>query len=447
MEMSVQMQPKEYCEWSAIMGKVLVISYNALMSSTPNGRTMQSLLQEIPAEDISLFCCYGMPDKGSCGSCYKVSNKEAVKSLFKAKSAGEIVDVGIDRDPGEALRKDQRNGSRKAWKYLAKEIVWALGRWKNKKLKSWLHSQNVDCVVYMYGDQASLQNLAVYAPKELNVPLIVYSCEDYCLKNFNYLDMKKASVWFWLYQKLSLAATKKLFGRAVGLITNSDGLGAEYAKKYGIRNISTVMMASQMECIRNGKVRNVEDVSVAYLGALGNARVQALTEIGEALQKIDCRLALDVYGRTTDALKEQLERSPGVRYHGFVPYEKVQEVMRNSSLLIEAINNDPYIIKDKRYGFSTKYADCFACGTPLLVYAPVEIIETAFALEHKCAFVCTSVDTLEQTLRSALFDAEARSKQLDAAQKVTNVYFNKEKNIQTVASMLDRAVSESKAVK
>ncbi|MBE6944148.1 MAG: glycosyltransferase [Ruminococcaceae bacterium] len=424
------------------MKKVLVISYTSLISSTPNGRTMQSLLQNIPAENISLFCCYGVPDKGNCASCYKVSNKDAVNSLFKANCAGGVIDACVDHDPGEELKKDQRNGPRKAWKYVAKELIWLLGRWKNKKFKSWLHEQNADCVVYMYGDQASLQNLAVYASKELNIPLVVYSCEDYCLKDYNYLDRKKASIWFWIYQKLSLAATRRLFRQAAGLITNSDKLGEELAEKYGISNVSTVMMASQMEFIRNGEVRSTEDTTITYLGALGTARIQALTEIGDALQKIDSRLKLDIYGRTTDALKEQLESCPGIRYHGFVSYEKVQQVMRSSSLLIEAINNDPYVVKNKRYGFSTKYADCFACGTPLLVYAPAGIIETAFALEHNCAFVATSVDALEQTLRTALFDQDARNRQLDAAKKVTDMYFNKEKNIQTVASMLSGAVSK-----
>ena len=423
--------------------KVLVISYTALMASTPNGRTMQSLLQGIPAENLSLVCCYGIPDKGSCGSCYKISNKDALNSLLRPNSTGQIVDVSIDRDSGAELKKDRRTGPRKAWKYLTKELIWLLGRWKNKQFNTWLHSQNVDCVVYMYGDQASIQNLAVYASKKLDVPLIVYSCEEYCLKDYNYIDGKKRSPWFYVYQKLSRGATRNLFRRASGLIVNSDKLGRELKEKYAFENVATVMMASQMEYIRNGDVKNVEDTKVSFLGSLGVARIKALTEIGDALQKIDPCLKLDVYGRTTDVLKEKLESCPGVRYHGFVSYEEVQRVMRNSALLIETITNEPYINMNKRYGFSTKYADCFACGTPLLVYASEEIIETSFALEHNCAFVSSSIDTLEETLRMALFDADARNKQLDAAKKVTEKYFNKEKNIQTVAAMLNGEMVEN----
>jgi glycosyltransferase involved in cell wall biosynthesis len=425
------------------MKKVLLVSYTALMASTANGRTMQSLLQGIPAENLSLFCCYGAPDKNSCASCYKVSNKDAVKSLLKAKNVGRLFDMEVQQDSDKAVQKDQRIGPKKAWKYLAKELAWALGRWKNKKFKTWLNSLDVDCVIYMYGDHPSLQNLAVYASKKLDVPLVVYSCEDYCFKDYNYLDHKKPSFWFFVYQKLSRAATRKLFRRAAGLITNSDRLGKEYKKKYGIDNLATVMVASQMECVHNGDVRDVGSTSVTYLGTLGVARIKALIEIGDTLQKINPRLKMDVYGRTTREFEAQLANCRGICYHGFVSYEEVQKVMWNSTLLIETLINDPYVNKNKRYGFSTKYADCFACGTPLLVYASEEIIETAFALEHDCAFVSTSPDTLEETLRTALFDQEAREEKLNAAARVTATYFNKEKNIQTVAEMLDSVVHKN----
>lgn len=418
--------------------RVLVISYVATMAATPNGRTMQSLLQGIPAENQSEFCCYGIPDQGSCGACYKVTNKDAVMSLFRPGKAGGPVDMQKTQDGAAAVSVDARKGEKKAWKYLVKEWIWKLGGWKNKRLKAWLQAQNVDCIVYMYGDNAAMQNFAVYASEFLNVPLIVYSCEDYCFKDYNYIDGNDRSLPFRWYQKMSKKATKKLFGRAVGLITNADQLGAEYREAYGIENVATVMMASQMEYRENAEVRPVEEMHIDYLGAIGDYRVKALTQIGEALQQIDHSLKLDVYGRIhEDRLREQLEACPGVRNQGFVSYEQVQQVMRSSALLIEAINDDPYVCKDKRYGFSTKYADCFACGTPLLVYAPEAIIETRFAQEHDCAFVATDSQQLKEQLQLALFDEVARKKQLEAARKVTARYFDKEKNIATVNAMIE----------
>lgn len=418
--------------------RVLVISYVATMASLPNGRTMQSLLQGVLPENQSLFCCYGVPDHGSCGSCYKVTNKDALISLVNPMKAGGPVDVKIQHDSAVAIAHDVRKGEKRAWKYLVKEWVWKIGRWKNSQLKEWLRAQNPDCIVYMYGDNAALQDFAVYASNLLKIPLIVYSCEDYCFKDYNYIDGKDGSLAFKWYHNISRKATKELFARSSGLITNSDQLGAEYQKEYGIQNAATVMMASQMEYEENMEVRPVEQMHIDYLGAIGEYRSTALMQIGEALQNIDKRLKLDVYGRIQDDhLCKLLENCPGIRYQGFVSYERVQQIMRTSSLLIEAINDDPYVCKDKRYGFSTKYADCFACGTPLLVYAPEEIIETRFAKVHNCAFVASSREQLEKQLQTALFDEGARSRQLEAAQKVTKCFFDKEKNIATVDAMIE----------
>lgn len=408
------------------------------MASSPNGRTMQSLLQGVPSSDLALFCSYGLPDKNSCSSCYKVSNKDAVKALYKPESAGHIVDMESlgDTVVANEVQNDQPKGAKKAWKYLFKELIWSIGAWNNKKLNKWLEEQKPDCIVYMYGYAVGLQKLAVYVAKKFNIPLFVYTCEDYCLKDYNYLNRKKISLVYWLFRKITDSATEKLFAKTDGLIANSDSLGKEYQKKYNLKTVKTVMMASQMDFIYNGKVDDIENINVCYLGALGHYRIKALIEIGSTLQNIDPRLKLHVYGRINDVFKELLISCPGIEYHGFVSYEEVQRVMRNSTLLIETITDDPYINKNKKYGFSTKYADCFACGTPLLVYANEGIIETEFAMEHKCAFVATNLDQIESALRTALFDSDARNKQLDNAKRITDIYFNNEKNCQIVADLL-----------
>lgn len=426
------------------MKRVLVISYNALMSSLSNGRTMQSLLQGIKPENISLFTCYGTPDAGSCASAFKISNKDALRSLLRPSKCGSVIDMTCTGElQNAAVSEDARKGAKKAWKYLVKELVWRFGRWKNKKLKAWLQEQKPDAVLYMYGDSPAMQGLAVYVSKMLSVPLVVYSCEDYCFKDYNYIDHKKHSITFKAYQRWSKRASKILFTRASALITNSDQLGRDYKEKYGIENVSTVMMASNMTYVENSAVRPIEEICVAYLGNLGKHRAQALLEVGKALQSIDRRLKLDVYGRASDEVRTQLEACAGIRYCGFVPYQRVQEVMRSSALLIEAINCDPYVCKDMKYGFSTKCADSFACGTPYLVYAPDAIIETAFAKEHNCAFVAATAAELKETLKKALFDEAARAQQLLAAKRVTALYFDHQKNIEAVRRVLE-AVTESK---
>ena len=208
------------------------------------------------------------------------------------------------------------------------------------------------------------------------------------------------------------------------------------------KNIHTIMMASEMQNVINYKIDKEKEIHLDYMGALGDYRLNALRDIGEALIKIDERIILNIYGRATKEIINKINSFRGVRYKGFVSYEEVKRIIRSSTLLVEAINNDSYFCKDKRYGLSTKYADCFACGTPFLVYAPLEIVETQFAKENRCAFVATNKTELDSTLREAIFNEDARKEQLQQAKKVTEKYFNLGTNNEKVCKIISDVISQ-----
>lgn len=282
----------------------------------------------------------------------------------------------------------------------------------------------------MYTDSPSLQNFVNNLSKKINKPVIVYSCEDYYFKSYNYIDFNDNSLFFKKYHKMSKKASKKLFKGVAGLITNSDNLGLLYKKEFDINRVETIMMASNIDFVRNYDILPVEKMKIVYAGAIGSYRSNALIEIADSLGKIDNRLSLDVYGRVDDKnVLEQFSKCDFLNYKGFVLYEEVIEIMHSASLLIETVNNDEYIEKDKKFGFSTKYADCFACGTPLLVYAPAGIIETKFVVENSCAFVATKREDLKLILENALFNLGDRKRFVQKSIEVTYKYFNKENNI------------------
>ncbi|NLA73844.1 MAG: glycosyltransferase family 4 protein, partial [Clostridiales bacterium] len=155
-------------------------------------------------------------------------------------------------------------------------------------------------------------------------------------------------------------------------------------------------------------------------------------------------LKLDVYGNITDEYtKTVLENCPFINYKGFVSYDKVRKIMYSSSLLIQTNDMNSITIKERKYGFSTKFADSFASGTPFLVYSSKKIIETRFALEHKCAFVATCEQELQQVLITALFDEDKRKEQIYAAKKITAKYFNNENNVAAVNKLIADCVENN----
>ena len=80
-----------------------------------------------------------------------------------------------------------------------------------------------------------------------------------------------------------------------------------------------------------------------------------------------------------------------------------------------------------------------ACGTPFLMYAPKDMVETHIAQKNDCAFVVTDNEKLVETLKIALFDLEAREKQVENAISTSQRLFNTEINVETFNKSLEAA--------
>lgn len=412
------------------MGKhVLVISYVSLMANMPNGRTMQSLLHGVDPEDIFLIYSYGKPDQGSCGSAYCLDNYDVLKSVYSFRSAGYVYSAESEDQKTQPQQTERKKVEKKARNYYVRDLCWSFGKWRRKLLR-WCKEQKIDYIVYMYGDNPSYQNMALYLKEKLNVPLIVYTCEDYYFKDYNYIDGKDSSFFFRWYHHKSRIATKKLMKKTGALIANTDLLAKTYQDEFGIKYTKTITMASKMNHQENWHIADASQITVSYLGAIAEYRKATLVDLANALEAIDDRIVLEIYGKIDDpSILDNFRQCRNIRYCGFVSYETVKEVMHRTNLLVEAINISTYTAKDKRFGFSTKYADCFACGTPLLVYAPEEIVEMQFALTNGCAFTAKCKEELVSVLQDALFSPEKRKKQIEKAKEITALYFDEENNI------------------
>ena len=120
-------------------------------------------------------------------------------------------------------------------------------------------------------------------------------------------------------------------------------------------------------------------------------------------------------------------------------YDEVVRITKHATLNIEAIIVDPIIANNKKYGLSTKFADAVACGTPFLLYAPKEMVESIIATKNACAFVVNDKKDLVDTLKMALFDFEKREQQLDNAKATKDKFFDNKINIEMFNKAIETA--------
>lgn len=398
--------------------RVLVLSNACFADSDSNGRTLAKLFQGFEPEQLAQFFVYGTPNFNVCKNYYQVSDRDALNSLVRLKEQGERV-----TDSAKKSTLETANG-KKAKKtpltMLLRETAWFLGRWKGKNLQTWIDEVNPDAVFVSLGDNGFLPNLAVRIAKRRSVPLYVYSTENYCFKDFNYLTKRKslfyAVFYIWInrcYRKMNAYVKKGFF--------NTPLLKETYEERFGYP-CECVFTPSDIDYIENAETK--EPPVVSYMGNLGIGRHEALIEFANILADIFPGAKLDVYGKfPCDEVETQIKVCKSISYRGFVSYDDVRRILHESTLLVHAEKDDPFYSKDLKYAFSTKIADSVCSGTPLLIYARTDLAGTDFLVRNQCAFVASSPEELRKVLKEALMDQYRRNQIIRQAKKAREVFF------------------------
>lgn len=385
--------------------RVLVISNNCFSVSSSNGRTLSDLFIGWPTANLAQFHVIpGIPNESVCSRYLCVTDTTALKSVFfrRAQSGRGSEPSRGRRTPGRRERPIRRI-AKTPTTALARHAVWKFGAWEKQGFASWVDAFDPELIFLLAGDTPFLFNLARRLAATRRIPLVIMSTEDYYFKTENYMSDGiglLSSVSYRLFAHILRRDAASAFSNAALCICNGDDLRVVHEEAFGVRAV-TVMPPTTVRPRTTVSVGT--SPSFSYLGNLGHGRHEALMDIGTALQRIDDRLTLDVYGHApSEHILADLAAAPGIRYQGILPYDEVVAVMHASDVLIHA---ESFADKDRsqiRYAFSTKLADYLASGTCALVYAPEELWLTRYLVETEAALVVSDISRLEAALRSVI---------------------------------------------
>lgn len=397
-------------------GNLLVISNAAMCQSDSNGRTISRLLDTLSVEQKCQFYVYGCPDFSEGRSFYNVTDRDALYSFVKRTKKNGVVKV---EQTTSYNKTNQRKIRKNPLKMLFRELVWKYGCWNNKYLDKWLKEVNAAAILVVAGDNAFTLDFARKVAKKRNIPIILYSTEEYPFKNYNYIT-RKASLFYVLWREKLKKAYKRIEKYIKVGVFNTEALAKLYKSEYSYP-CCAVYQSSDIDEADNYKTK--EPITISYLGNLGLNRHKALIQIAEVLGKIDPNIKLDIYGKADGFVIEELQKCLSIRFKGFVGYEEVVDIIHNSTLLLHAEYRDEFYTRDLKYAFSTKITDSVCSGTPFLIYAPDELVETQFLRDNDCAFVVSESNELEKKLRAAIFDEKERKRKVDNAKIVREKFF------------------------
>jgi len=376
--------------------RLLVFSQNSLSTEESNGRITRTLLNAFSNDELSNFALRGNPNCEGVDYCI-VTDGDALRSFI---TLGLRKPRGLKPNPPQG-NAPMSSASRSARNHCIRDIVWYSGFWKLRGYNRWIKNLDIDAVFLMAADAPFFYTLARKVAAKKNVPLYIYSSEDYFLKRYNYME-RRTDRGFWgnLFLNRLNKEGKKAFLAAKRSFLCSKKLENSVKGAYG--DIPTEVLY-QPSTLKPMTLKDCPIRTVIYGGNLVLERAKPLLEIAHVLHEFDADITLHIYGKLADEeSKALIESSMEITYHGVVPYATLLEAYKDADMLVHAEAFDEYHELDYAHAFSTKIGDCYSSGLPFFLYGPSSIPCIQFGMEVTPEFTATNPDELHQKIMDIL---------------------------------------------
>jgi glycosyltransferase involved in cell wall biosynthesis len=424
--------------------KILVVSHNVFSKTSNVGKTLAAYFRGIDCKDIAQFYIHSeIPTDEICENYYRITDKDAIKSVLTRKS-GSIFgksDIKTDAadsrtDTGGTAKLYQKGRSRSPFIYFARNTWWSMGKWNTKKLRAWLDEFSPDIVFFASGDYAFMYKIALKIARMRKIPLVVSCMDDYYFYNKN-----EDRFCGKLVHRRFMKQVKKTMSYASCFYPICEKMGKDYGELFG-KPYHTLSTPSTF----SGPLKREKDNSISYIGNLGYMRADQLVRLGRALKAVEAGGKpdfIDVYSGETDPERlSGLTEENGIRFHGSITADEVLEVMGRSMAVIHTESFNAQTRKTVAYSVSTKIADSLASGTPLIAYGPAEVASVEYLIENKAALCITENDDPSEALREFIQSPELRERIVESALALAQKNHDPEKNRRMLLDTMTEAVRE-----
>lgn len=369
---------------------ILIISNRGLSNNESNGRILSLLLHNYDDKSKHSYCVGGSLDIKDVHY-IKMNDKRNIKSLL---SFGIVKpELNVNNTPPINNNSNNQPINKKAFHYYIRNILYSMNYHITRYMKKYILDNNIECIFLFGSDSPYLYKLAKKLSIKTNKELIIYTCEDYPLKKYNYISKGKDNDIFYKSLHRSLfKQTKKAYKQASRSYFNSEQLKDAYLSKIEINNPSVKYLPSLLSPI-DYKPKPIKNI--VYGGNLYHDRVISLLDILEALYRIDPSTIVNLYGKINNEDLSLLNKYNNVKYNGIIKYDELLNVYKNADMLLHMEGFSDYSILNYKYAFSTKISDCYILGIPFFMYSPIEIASTKYGLDINQYYVAISKEELK----------------------------------------------------
>ena len=380
--------------------KVLILSHNPICRTNNMGKTLFALFSAFKKDELcQLYVRPILPDTDKCNSYYRITDREALGSVFSFRDNGGEVFPKADKQQADTKEKTVR---RSPFKLVLRDIVWKISHVGGKKLDLWIKREAPDRIFVAPGYSCFIYDIALKISKKYGLPIVAYICDDYCfIKN-------KGGLFKRLQIKKIRKKTNELMKKTSCAVTISDELKETYEKAFGVacKTVMTGGLIAPSAAKGFYRAEKHDKTAAVYLGNLARNRDVSLCEIGKALEKINKEQNADfklfVYtGDTDEKIFSKLSEVKTIKVLKEVRGEEYLETLSSAELLVHTEAFDEENTDLVKYSISAKISDLVSSGRKIFVYGPENISSVRYLAKNNAAYVATSGSELEKTLLSA----------------------------------------------
>ena len=357
----------------------------------------------------NVYCREELPQNDICTDYFNITEKQLIKNIFTPSKNGQeysIIDVKKLRQEQSYKKNAQKEkrllhffGNRRWPIFLfAREIIWKIGRWKNKRLDEFLDKNAIDIVFAAAADPIYLQNIVLYCTKKTNAKLVLFFADDiYSFKSINPIEMLY-QIWLRATIESSAINSDKLYGA-------SNKLCEEYEKHFSKR-IEPLYKGCNLS--ENDVKNNVgTPIKIVYAGNLYYGRWQTLKVLANEIAKINKSknaINLEIYTNTiiTNEIEKALNISGASKIMAALEYEEIKKVLARADIVLHVEAFDPRQIKITRLSFSTKIIDCMQSGSCLLAIGPEDVASIDYLRKIEGPIVILHINEIALILKETL---------------------------------------------
>lgn len=351
--------------------KILIISGLPFRTDTNLGKTLRALFASFKGDEIAqLYFSPQLPLDEKCNEYFQINEKQLLRSAFGlfSNKCGQRIQSGTKKN-AECIHKNSPQWTRKKTSTLikiARDFLWDLSLWKNKKLKHWLDDIQPNLIFMVFPDTKKSAKIASWIAKRYSCPILLYVTDDY------YRDTTlKKSLLRKLYYKSYHNAIRKMMSNVVKIIGCSELAAKEYGERFKINYTTIYTPAPRASFSLALKSRIGNPLVFRYFGNLGLNRWKTLNQLALILKEInkdEVKAVLEVYSAfdPSEEIKKGLNIENASSFRGAVFGEDYYQLLQNTDVAVHVESFDQDMMERTRLSISTKIADYLGAGKCIL---------------------------------------------------------------------------------